>query len=69
MSDRYVMDTAVVTLGNMSSTQGIDPTDLAVLRVLAAGHMPRRHLLNVELRLLEAEGLVVGSGEILPASR
>ena len=50
----------------MRSNQEVDSTDLAVLRVLAAGHLPGRHLLDVELRLLEVEGLIIGSREELP---
>ena len=50
----------------MSSISEADPTDLAVLRVIATGHLPGMHLLGNELRLLEAEGLIAGSKEQLP---
>jgi hypothetical protein len=54
-------------MSNMSSTSEIDPAGLAVLRVLATGQLPGRHLLDGELQLLEAEGLIVGSRDDLPA--
>ena len=54
------------SLSNMSSTPDADPADLDVLRALAAGRLPGRHLLSSELRLLEVEGLISSSPEALP---